>query len=46
MVTSRRQLTPAQRSAKIERDRRRRRERNVRISAIQKFPPMFRFFLS
>ncbi|MBA0593495.1 hypothetical protein Gorai_010436 [Gossypium raimondii] len=28
MVTNRRQLTPAQRSAKIERDRRRRRERN------------------
>ncbi|MFQ6637947.1 hypothetical protein Gotur_013629 [Gossypium turneri] len=28
MVTSRRQLTPAQRSAKIERDRRHRRERN------------------
>ncbi|TYI52742.1 hypothetical protein E1A91_D12G269600v1 [Gossypium mustelinum] len=36
MVTNRRQLTPAQRSAKIERDRRRRRERNMEFERLQK----------
>ncbi|KAK8549759.1 hypothetical protein V6N13_073536 [Hibiscus sabdariffa] len=35
MIPNRRQLTPAQRSAKIERDRRRRRDRNMEFERLQ-----------
>ncbi|KAL4383239.1 hypothetical protein GQ457_15G011020 [Hibiscus cannabinus] len=35
MIHNRRQLTPAQRSAKIERDRRRRRERNMEFERLR-----------